>query len=111
MGAANVTDELATRIDEVALPVEIVVAEILLDSDAIDRANEIAVRQGVRHLLDTPQIFGKSARRGRRNQHDLGAVEAERAGALRKMPVVADVDADLAHGRLEDGIAEVPGRK
>src|SRR4026208_1633802 len=38
-----------------------------------------------------------------------GAVEAEGPGALGEVAVVADVDADLADGRLEDRVAHVPG--
>src|SRR5688572_19227113 len=57
----DVTDELAARIDEVALPVEIVVAEVLLDPDPVDRSNVIAVRDGVGDLLDPPQVLAQTA--------------------------------------------------
>jgi hypothetical protein len=39
---------------------------------------------------------------GRRVEHDLGAVEAERTPALGEVAVVADVHADLADGGVED---------
>src|SRR5687768_6686977 len=42
VGAAQVADELAPRIDEVALAVEVVVAVVLLDADAVDRPDEVA---------------------------------------------------------------------
>src|SRR3982750_390290 len=61
--AAKVADELPARIDEVALAVEVVVADVLLDTDAVDRADEIAVRDGVAYLLDPPQVLAESARR------------------------------------------------
>src|SRR5262245_5611353 len=43
MGRAKGADELATRITEVALAVEVVVAEVLLDPDPVDRPHEVAV--------------------------------------------------------------------
>src|SRR5688500_16294827 len=55
--AAEIAHELPTRISEVRLAVEVVVADVLLDPDAVDRADEVAVRDGVRHLLDPPQVF------------------------------------------------------
>src|SRR3712207_3803529 len=54
---ADIADELPTRIHEVRLPVEIVLAEVLLDPDAVDRPDVIPVRDRVRHLLDTPQVL------------------------------------------------------
>src|SRR4029079_16879803 len=44
---ADVADELAARVDEIGLAVEIVVAQILFDADAVDRAHEVAVGQRV----------------------------------------------------------------
>ena len=46
---------------------------------------------------------------GRRVEHDLGAVEPERTPPLGEVPVVTDVDAHLADGRVEDRISTVPG--
>ena len=40
---------------------------------------------------------------GRRIEHDLGAVQPERARALGEVAVVADVDADVGVLRLETG--------
>ena len=103
----SVADELAARVDEVALAVEVVVADIGLDADPVDRPDVVAVGDGVADLLDPPQVLGQAARGGARDQHDLGAVEAERAGAFGEVAVVADVDADLADRGLEDRVAEV----
>ena len=61
VGRAEIADELAARVDEVALAVEVVVADLLLDPDPVDRPDEIAVRHRVRHLFDPPQVLGQSA--------------------------------------------------
>src|SRR5688500_3959018 len=74
---ADVADELAARIDEVGLPVEVVVAQ-RLDAYPVDGAHEIAVGQGVRDLLDAPQVLAQAARRGGGNENQLGPVETER---------------------------------
>src|SRR6266536_3765496 len=103
------SDELAARVAEVALPVEIVVADVGFDADPVDGPNEVAVGHRVADLLDAPEVFAQSARRRARDEHHLRAVEAQGAGALREMAVVADIHADLAHRRLEDGIAQVAG--
>src|SRR5687768_3679559 len=84
VGVADVADELAARIGEVGLAVEVVLAE-WLDAHAIDGPHEIAVGNGVGHLLDAPQVLGQAARGGRWYEDHLGAVEAQRAGALREM--------------------------
>src|SRR4051794_32823484 len=82
VGAADLADELAARVHEVALAVEVVVTVVGLDADAIDGPDVVAVGNGVADLLDAPQVFGEAAARGGRDQDDLGAVEAERAGAF-----------------------------
>ena len=56
---ADVTDELAPRVDEVGLAVEVVVTQ-RLDADPVDRADEVAVRQRMRDLLDAPQVLGEA---------------------------------------------------
>src|SRR4029077_17854827 len=78
-----------------------------LDADPIDRPDVVAVRDGVAWLLDPPQVLGQATRGRARDERDLGALQAERPGALREVTVVADVYADLADGRLEDRIAGV----
>src|SRR5689334_11518563 len=70
MGRSDPADELATRIDEVALPVEIVVAELRLDAHAVDRPDEVAVGDGMARLLDAPQVLGEPAGRCARDKHD-----------------------------------------
>ncbi len=45
-------------------------------------------------LLELPQILRQSGDRRGRIEDDFRAVEAKRARALRKVPVVADIDAD-----------------
>ena len=97
------------RIDEVALAVEVVGPDLLLDADPVDRADEVAVGQRVADLLDAPEVLGQAAARRRGDEDELRAIEAEGPGALGEMAVVADVDADLADGRLEDRVAQVAG--
>ena len=43
VGDADVADELAARVDEVALAVEVVVADVGLDADPVDRPDVVAV--------------------------------------------------------------------
>src|ERR1700688_4417839 len=50
-------DNFAARIAEVALAVELSDAPRLFDADAIHGADKIAVGDGVRRLLELPQIF------------------------------------------------------
>ena len=61
----------------------------------------------MRGLLELPEILGQAGDRRRRIEHDLRAVQPERARAFGEVPVVADVDADLRERRLEHGISEV----
>ena len=83
----------------------------LFGAHAIDRRDEILIRDGVRGLFEFPEVFGEAGDRGRRIEDDFGAVQAENARALGKMAVVADVDADSAEARLENGIAGVARRE
>src|SRR6188474_2159048 len=87
MGRAQIADELAARVTEVALAVEVVIAEVLLDPDPVDRPDEIAVRDGVADLLDPPEIFAEAARGGAGDEHHLGAVQPEGPGALGEVSV------------------------
>src|SRR3954452_20802363 len=102
-------EHLAARIAEVALAIKLADVPRRFVADAVDRADEIAVRDGVRRLLELPEIFGESGHGGRGIHHDLGAGETKLARAFGEMAVVADVDADLRVGRLENGVAEVAG--
>src|SRR5215218_4819311 len=82
--APDPADELATRVHEVALPVEIVLAE-RLPADPVDRPDEVAVGQRMAHLLDPPQVLRKAAAGRGRDEHHLRAVQPQRSRALRKM--------------------------
>src|SRR6476661_826514 len=101
--------ELTTRVAEVALPVELADPPRVLVPDPIDRTHEERVRNGVRRLLELPQILGQPRHRCRRVEHDLRAIEPELAGALGKMTVVTDVHAHVRITSLEDRIPEVAG--
>src|SRR5918992_3641556 len=105
---SDLAHELAARIGEVAGAVEVVLAE-RLDPDAVDGAHEVAVGHGMRRLLELPQVLAQPARGCRRDEDQLGAVEAQGACALREVAVVADVDADLADRGVEHRIAHVAG--
>src|ERR1041385_8671732 len=105
--AAALRDELAARVDEVRLTVELADVPRRLGADAVDRADEVAVRDRVCGLLELPQVLGEPGDRRRRVVDDLGAVEAERTRTLGEVAVVADVDADPRVLGLERRIAEV----
>ena len=60
VGVADVADELALGIDEVALAVEVVVADVGLDADPVDRADVVHVGDGGRRLLDPPDVLGRA---------------------------------------------------
>ena len=106
VGAAQFSDELPLRIAEVALAVKVVIA-MFLDADAIDGADIISIEDGVRSLLNAPKMLAQSARGRRRDEDHLGAVQAEGARAFREMPVMADINTDLADSGIEDGITEI----
>src|SRR6201995_4006397 len=72
-GAAH---DLATRVGEVGLAVEVVVAE-RLDADPVDRADEVLVGHRRRGLLQLPQVLGQAAAGGGRVEHGLGPAPAE----------------------------------
>src|SRR5918993_1703358 len=105
---AGVTHKLAARVDEVALAVEVVLAE-RLDADPVDGADVVHVGDRRSRLLQPPDVLGQAAVGGRRVEHDLGAVEPQDPPALGKVPVVADVDADLADGGVEDRVSARAG--
>src|SRR5205823_12778010 len=102
-------DELAARVAEVALPVKLANVPRPFIADAIDGADEVAVRDGVRRLLELPEVLGEAGHGGRRVEHDLRSVQPQLSRPLGEVPVVADVDAHLAIGRVEDRVAEVAG--
>src|ERR1043165_6398380 len=102
-------EELAARIAEVALPVKLADVPRPFVADAVDGADEVAVGDSVRGLLEFPEILGEAGDGRGRIEHDLRAVQPELARPLGEVPVVADVDADLAVRRVEDWVAEVAG--
>src|SRR5688572_7668841 len=107
---ADVAHELPARVDEVALAVEVVLAE-RLDTDPVDGADVVHVGDRRRRLLEAPDVLGQPAVRGRRVEHDLRPVESDRPPPLREVPVVADVDADLADRGVEDRVSARSGRE
>src|SRR5437016_9502897 len=55
--ALGLRQELAARVAEVALSVKLADVPRRLESDAIDRADEVAVGHCVRRLLELPEVF------------------------------------------------------
>src|SRR5690606_32241909 len=78
---AGVADERALGVDEVRRAVEVVVAQVL-DTHAVDRADVVLVGHRRRRLLEPPQVIGEPAARRARVEHDLRAVQPERAPPL-----------------------------
>src|SRR5258708_28739755 len=104
---ARLGDDLAARVDEISRAIEPADAPRLLRADAVDRADITAVGHGGCRLLELPQILAEAGHRGRGIDDVLGAVQRERAPALRKVPVVADIDTELAEGAVEHPIAAI----
>ena len=107
--ARGLREDLAARIAEIARAVEFADVPRRFGADAVDGADEISVGDGVRGLLEFPEIFAQAGDRGGRIEDDLGAVQSQGAGAFGEVAVVADVDADLGEAEVEDRIAEVAG--
>ena len=105
-GARDFTDELTTRTDEVTLPVEVVGAE-LLDTDSVDGAYEVFVRDRRRRLLELPQVGRQTSTGRRRIEDDLRPGEAECPPPFREVSVVTDIDANAPNRGIEDRVAEV----
>ena len=100
-------EEVAARIDEVRRAVEPADVPRRLGADAVAARHEVAVGDGVRRLLELPEVLRQAGDGRRRVEDDLGAVQAEQPRALGEMAVVADVDADRGEARLEHRVAEV----
>src|SRR3712207_8378230 len=60
-------EEVAARIDEVRRPVELADVPRRLGADAVDRADVVPVRHGVRRLLDLPQVLRQARHRDRKS--------------------------------------------
>src|SRR5678816_1567262 len=99
--------EIPSWIDEVRGAVEAADVPRRFGADAIAACHEIAVGDGVRRLLEFPEILRQAGDGRRRVEDDLGAIQPEQARALREMTVVADVHADRGDAGLEHRIAEI----
>src|SRR4029079_9115432 len=75
--ALGLRQELPARIAEVALPVKLADVPRPFEADAVDGADEVAVGDGVRRLLELPEVLGEPGDGGGRVEHDLRAGEAE----------------------------------
>src|ERR1700761_945324 len=103
---ARLADQPSLRADEVRGAVEVVVA-VLLDADPVDRADVVLVGDRRGRLLQLPQVIRQARARRARVEDDLRAVQAERAPPFREVPVIADVDTDLAHRGVEYRVTAV----
>src|SRR5688572_12421406 len=68
---AAARQDLAARIDEVRVAVELADVPRRLGADAVDRTDEVAVRDRVCGLLELPQILREPGDRRRRVVNDL----------------------------------------
>src|SRR3954454_20869845 len=93
--AARLRHDFSSRISEINLAVKIANIPRLLPSHAINPPNEISIGDGVRRLLQLPQIFREAGHSRRRIEYDLSSVQSQNASAFGKVPVVADVHAHL----------------
>src|SRR5450755_381490 len=109
--AAGLGKNLAPRIAKVTLAVKLANAPGFLFTHTVDGADKITVGDGMRRLLQFPQVFGKSSHGGRWIENDFRSVQSEGAGPLGKVPVVTDVHPDLGILGLEHGIPQVPRRE
>src|SRR5205085_8819800 len=96
---AGLRDRLTARVAEVALAVDLADVPRRLVTDAIDRADEEAVRRRVRRLLELPQVLRQPRHCRGRVEHDLRAVEPQLARAPGEVAVVAAVHADARGAR------------
>src|SRR3954463_3117187 len=109
--AAGLRNDFSPRIAEITLAVKFADIPRLLPPHAINRANEISIGDGVRRLLQLPQIFREAGDSRRRIEYDLSSVQSQNARAFWKVPVVADVHAHLGILGLEHGITKIPRRE
>src|SRR5262249_54304032 len=109
--ATGLRNDFAARITEIALPVEFADSPRLLNSDAINRSDEVSVGDGMRRLFEFPEIFGETSNCCRWIKHDLRSIQSENARPLREMAVVADVDPNPSITSLEDEIARIARRE
>src|SRR6185312_10120682 len=100
-------DDLAARIDEIGRAVEPADVPRRLGADPVDGADVTAIRGGRGGLFEFPQILAEAGDRRGGIDDILGTVQGETAPALREMPVVADIDAELAIAGLEHRPARI----
>src|SRR5258708_24108838 len=84
-------EEVSARIHDVRGPVELADVPGRLGPDAIRGRDEIAVRHGVRRLLELPEILREARDGGGGIEDDLRAVQAEKTRTLWEMSVIADI--------------------
>ena len=101
--------KLPSRVDEVARAVEVVVADRASTPTRLIAPTKYSLATAAAGCSSSHRRFERPRLGGVRVEHDLGAVETEHAPALGEVPVVADVDADLADRRVEHRVAEVAG--
>src|SRR3990172_4714004 len=92
---APLRQELAPRVDEVAVAVKLPDAPRFLFPHPVEAAHEVAVRDRVRRLLELPEVLREPGDGGGRVEDDLRSLQAEKQRSLGEAPVGADVDADL----------------
>src|SRR6266436_6709843 len=109
--AAGLREDLAPRIAEITLAIELANAPWLLFAHAVDGPDKITVGDGVRGLLQLPQVFGQASHGRRGIENNLRSVQSQGAGSFGKVPVVTDVHADLGKLGIEHGVAQVPRRE
>ena len=105
-------DEVAARVDDLAGAVEVdgeVAVLVVLLADPVGLQHEVAVGDGRAGPSTSHSRLREPGLGGVRVEDHVGAVEAELAPSLREVPVVADVDADLADRGVEHRVALVAG--
>ncbi|CDN46175.1 hypothetical protein BN871_LF_00020 [Paenibacillus sp. P22] len=99
----------AAGVDQIGLAVELSHVPGSFRPYPVDRGHVVAVGDCMGRLLQLPQVLRRAGHRRRRIEDNLRPAKAEHPRSLRKMPVVANIDAYFSIGRVEDGIAEIPG--
>ena len=95
--------DLSARVAEIALAVKFTDVPRSFGADAVDGSDKISVGNGVSRLFKLPQIFAQTGDCRRRIEYYFGAVQSQAASAFRKMPVVANVNADTGERRVKHG--------
>src|SRR5262249_3379368 len=92
---------------EITLPVKFTDVPRILAADAIDGADEVAVGYGVSRLLAFPKVLAKARNCCRGIEDDFGCVQTEGPSPLRKMAIVADINADIRKLRFEHRVSKI----